>query len=932
MTKNVIKVEGAKVHNLKNVNIEVPRNKLVVVTGVSGSGKSSLALDTLYAESQRRFIESFSSYVRQFMSAIDKPEVDKIEGLPPAISIKGQTATKNPRSTVGTMTEIYDLLRLLFSRIGTPHCPNCKKALTRFSISQIIKRIMNLPKGSRVLILSAIKTKHPYQTLKKLKEQGFIRVRINHKLYKIKQALDLDIDQSKLSEVKVVIDRFTIDKQDLERARVLDSVETALKIGNDIVIVENTHNGKTKDLVFSNKYRCPECGTVLPEIEPRIFSFNNPRGACPDCTGLGVKLEVEPKLIIPNPKLSLAEGGIKPWAVTPYKPKSRNSRWQILEKLAEKYNFSLHTPIKRLPQKVIDVILHGDEQENYPGVISELQFRYKQTDSENARSDIEKYMTVKTCPSCKGKKLRPQALAVTISDKNIDHIVNMNLKDCKQFFEKMITDKQVKGVESVIEQIIKQLQLLINVNLEYLSLSRNVPSLSIGEAQRVKIATQINSKLSGVMYVLDEPSIGLHVRDQHRLITALKQLRDIGNTVLVVEHDDQTILAADWIIDLGPGAGEHGGKITFQGTPRQLLKSETLTGKYLSGKKKIEEGLKFKKTSKSKQYLTVKGAEEHNLKNINVNIPLGCFSCVTGVSGSGKSTLVNDILAKALTKKFHKSHSKPGAHKKIEGMENLNKVVVVDQSPIGRTPRSNPATYTGMFTQIRELFANTKQAKQRRYKVGHFSFNVKGGRCEECQGEGYKKIEMYYLPDHYVKCPECHGKRYIPEILEVKYQGVNIAEVLEMTVEQALEFFKDILGIKEKLTILNDIGLSYLKLGQSAPSLSGGEAQRVKLATELSRKETGRTIYILDEPTTGLHPADIVNLLKVLKKLSEKGNTILVIEHNLDIIRNAEHVIDLGPEGGDKGGYLVAQGTPEQVMNVSKSYTGKWLNKTGAGQ
>ncbi len=929
MTKNVIKVKGAKVHNLKNVNIDIPRNKLIVVTGVSGSGKSSLALDTLYAESQRRYIESFSSYVRQFMGAIDKPEVDKIEGLPPAISIKGQTAIKNPRSTVGTMTEIYDLLRLLFSRIGKPHCPKCNQLLTQFSINQIVKRILNLPKNSQALILSSIKTKNTQKTLKKLKEQGFISVRINHRLYKIKQALESDFDR--IEEVKVVIDKFKVNKPNLERARILDSVETALKLGNNIVIVEVVKNGNSKDLLFSNKLRCPKCGIVFPEIEPRIFSFNNPRGACPDCTGLGVKLEVEPKLVIPNPKLSLAEGGIKPWAVTPYKPKSKNSRWQILEKLAEKYNFRLHTPIKDLPQEVVNIILYGDKQENYSGVVSELESRYKQTDSENARSDIEKYMIVKTCPSCNGKKLQPQALAVTINGKNIDHVVNMKLEDCKQFFESLIANSQTKSVKSVIEQIIKQLQLLINVNLEYLSLSRNVPSLSVGEIQRVKIATQINSKLSGVMYVLDEPSIGLHLRDQYRLIKALKQLRDIGNTVLVVEHDEQTILASDWIIDLGPGAGEHGGKIIFQGTPKQLLKAKTPTGDYLSGRKKIEQSLKSKKSSqkkiKQKQYLTIKGAREHNLKNIDLRIPLGCFSCVTGVSGSGKSTLVNDILAKALTKKLHKSRNKPGAYKKIQGLENLNKAVVVDQSPIGRTPRSNPATYTGAFTYIRELFANTKQAKQRGYRIGHFSFNVKGGRCEECQGEGYKKIEMYYLPDHYIKCPECHGKRYIQEILEIKYRGVNIAEVLEMTIEQASKFFKDISGIKEKLTILNDIGLGYLKMGQSAPSLSGGEAQRVKLATELSRKGTGRTIYILDEPTTGLHPADIANLLKVLKKLGEKGNTILVIEHNLDIIKNAEHVIDLGPEGGDRGGRIIAQGTPEQIMEAKQSYTGQWLKK-----
>jgi len=907
--KSII-VKGARVHNLKNINVEIPKNKLVVVTGVSGSGKSSLAFDTLCAEGQRRYIESFSSYAQQFLDKMDKPDVDKIEGLPPAIAITGQSAIRNPRSTVGTMTEIYDLLRLLFARIGKPHCPKCGKLLACQSLNQIVNQIQKFPQAKKIVIL-APQQGEPQKILKNLEEKGFIRARIDGKIYKIEDGLTGAqlLGGRTPNKIEVVIDEFILNKKTLDRVRIIDSVETALKTGNGIAIINNS--------IFSNKFICQKCGVVFPDIEPRLFSFNSPQGACPDCTGLGVKLEADPALVIPNLKLSLAEGAIRP-----------NFRWQALEKLAKKYNFSLNEPVGNLSKKAFDSILYGDEE--YEGVLAELNQHYKETDSEHRRSEIEKYMVVKTCPTCQGKRLKPEALAVKVAEKNIDQIVNMSIEDCRSFFNQILAHK-IAG--AVIEEIIRRLQLLIEVNLEYLNLGRDAPSLSVGEFQRIRLASQIGSKLSGVLYVLDEPSIGLHPRDQQRLIKALKNLRDIGNTVLVVEHDEQTIKSADWVIDIGPGAGKHGGEIIFQGTPKELLKAKTLTGDYLSGRKKIDHKPKTKDQTgisahKPKtNYLTIKGAKEHNLKNIDVKIPLSAFVCVTGVSGSGKSTLMNDILARALTKRFYQTRSEPGAYKEINGLENLNKVVVVDQSPIGRTPRSNPATYSGVFSYIRNLFAEVKQAKARGYKAGHFSFNVKGGRCEECQGAGFKKIEMYYLPDRYIKCPECKGKRYNPEILEVKYREVSIFEVLEMTIEEALHFFKDISVLKEKLSVLNEVGLGYVKMGQPAPSLSGGEAQRVKLASELSRKSTGKTIYILDEPTTGLHPADIKNLLNVLKKLVDKGNTVLVIEHNLDIIKNADWIIDLGPEGGDQGGYLVAEGTPQEVSKIKKSYTGQWLKK-----
>ena len=934
VSQNII-VKGAMVHNLNNVDVEIPRNKLVVVTGVSGSGKSSLAFDTLYAEGQRRYIESFSVYARQFLGIMDKPDVDKIEGLPPAISISQQNVVRNPRSTTGTMTEIYDWLRLLFSRVGNPYCPECNKPVFRQSLSQIVKRILSSSHGAQVFILAPQKGK-PLEILKNLQEKGFIRVRIDKKIHKIEDALELKFNRDKFLNVEAVIDKFTINKKNVDRIRVIDSVETALKIGNNVVVVVIVEGDKSRDLILSDKFSCQECEITLPEIEPRLFSFNSPQGACPDCTGLGVKLEVDPTLVIPNPRLSLVEGAIRPWAMTPYRSGKQNIQWQGLENLANKHDFSLNKPVKDLSKEIVDLILYGPPrlgclveagEEDYEGVVPILERRYKETDSEHTRAEIEKYMIIKICPACKGKRLKSEALAIKVAEKNIDEVVNMSIEDCKKFFEEIkLSREEIKIAEPIIKEIVRQLQFLIDVNLEYLSLGRDAPSLSVGEAQRIKLAAQIGSKLTGILYVLDEPSIGLHARDQERLIKALKSLRDIGNTVLVVEHDEQTIRKSDWVIDIGPGAGKDGGKIVFEGTPQQLLKARTPTGDYLSGRLRVNTE-KIGRQIPDSKFLIINGAEEHNLKNINVKIPLGAFACITGVSGSGKSTLMNDILARALARKFHRAKANPGEHKEITGLENLNKVVIVDQAPIGRTPRSNPATYTGIFTHIRDLFVKTKQAKARGYKAGRFSFNVKGGRCEECQGAGLKKIEMYLLPDRYIECPECQGKRYNKEIIEIKYKGVNIAEVLEMTIEEAAKFFNDDSFLKEKFKVLNEVGLGYIQLGQPAPSLSGGEAQRIKLATELSRKSVGKTIYILDEPTTGLHPADIKNLLNVLVKLVDKGNTVLVIEHNLDIIKNADWIIDLGPEGGDKGGYVVAEGTPKEIAKIQKSYTGQWLKK-----
>ncbi len=958
---NFIKIRGARVHNLKNVDLDLPKNKLIVITGLSGSGKSSLAFDTLYAEGQRRYVESLSAYARQFLGVMDKPDVDKIEGISPAISIDQRKSTHNPRSTVGTITEIYDYLRLLYARIGKPHCPNCGKLISRQSVDQIVSQILKLSRQSRgssmaspsgpkkfrpagrgspseaaeITILGPVirfKKGEHQGVLEEIQRGGFVRVRIDGIIYPVEESLDKPMDKQKKHDIEVVVDRLFLDK-DLDRSRLVDSLETALHLGKGIVIVakngkQKGKNNENNDLIFSEHFACEECGISLPELEPRLFSFNNPYGACSECTGLGEKLEVDPELVIPNRRLTIAEGAIWPWSRASHKVGRQGYYYLILLDLAAKYNFSLDEEIGDLPKKIIDIILRGDG--DFEGVIANLERRYHETDSDWTRQEIEQYMVIKICPKCHGKRLKPEVLAVTVGGLSIDKIVDLSIEKVKEFFEKLpikLNVGETKVSQPILKEIIDRTQFLNDVGLSYLTLARKAGTLAGGEEQRIRLATQIGSKLSGVLYILDEPSIGLHARDQHKLIDTLIKLKELGNTVVVVEHDPQTMKASDWIVDVGPGAGKHGGKIIFQGTIKELLKSHTLTGDYLSGRKKVEiEGKKSKKLKKScEKFLTIRGAEEHNLKNIDVKIPLEKFVCVTGVSGSGKSSLVNDILAKSLLKKFYRAKDEPGKHKEILGVENINKVVLVDQSPIGRTPRSNPATYTGAFSHIRDIFTKTKEARVRGYSAGRFSFNVKGGRCEVCEGQGQKKVEMYFLPDIYIECEECHGKRYSKEVLEVTYKDKNIADVLKMTVEEALEFFKNITGLYEKLKTLKEVGLSYVELGQSATSLSGGEAQRVKLATELSKKGTGRTLYVLDEPTTGLHFDDIKKLISVLGGLVEKGNTVLVIEHNIDLIKNADWIIDLGPEGGDRGGEIIAEGTPSEIAKVKKSYTGQYL-------
>jgi len=970
MKGDFIKIRGAKVHNLRNIDLDIPKNKLVVITGISGSGKSSLAFDTLYAEGQRRYVESLSAYARQFLGVMDKPEVDKIEGISPAISIDQRKAAHNPRSTVGTITEIYDYLRLLFARIGKPHCPKCGKEVSRQTIDQIVGQILKLktePRTSGAKVKKRMKFSSPPKTeiailgpvirgrkgehqgiLEEIQRGGFVRVRIDGIIYRVEEALERTLNRKKKHNIEVVVDRLILDK-DLDRSRLVDSLETGLKLGKGMVMVN--------DLVFSEHFACEECGISLPELEPRLFSFNSPYGACPACQGLGEKLEVAPSLVIPNLNLSIAEGAIFPWAHASHKVGRQGYFWWRLFDLAEEHNFSLDQPVRDLPKKVLDIILYGnggskkgDEAKAssspsparadsvFEGVIPNLERRYHETDSEYTRSEIAEYMIERICEVCQGKRLKPETLAVTVGGRHpptalsIAQVVELPISRVQKFFRNLKPkNSELKIANPIVKEIINRLQFLIDVGLNYLTLDRKAATLAGGEEQRIRLATQIGSKLTGVLYILDEPSVGLHSRDQGRLIETLKKLRDLGNTIVVVEHDPQTIRAADWVCDIGPGAGKRGGKITFEGTPKKLLKSKTLTGDYMAGRKKVEvKNLPRPNLGRSgERWLVIKGAKEHNLKNINVKIPLAKFVCITGVSGSGKSSLMNDILARALMRKFYKAKEEPGKFKELIGTENLNKVALVDQSPIGRTPRSNPATYTGAFSYIRDLFSKTKEARIRGYQPGRFSFNVKGGRCEDCEGQGQKKIEMYFLPDVYIQCSECKGKRFNQETLAVEYRGKNIAQVLEMTVEEALNFFKNILGLFQKLKTLNDVGLGYIQLGQPAPSLSGGEAQRVKLATELSKKATGKSLYILDEPTTGLHPDDIKKLVFILRSLVDKGNTVLIIEHNLDVIKNADWILDLGPEGGEEGGYIVAEGTPFEITKSAswrkKSYTGKYL-------
>ena len=940
-----IVIRDARVHNLKGVDVDIPRDKLVVITGLSGSGKSSLAFDTIYAEGQRRYVESLSAYARQFLGIMDKPDVERIEGLSPAISIDQKSTSRNPRSTVGTITEIYDYLRLLFARVGIPHCPKCGEVVKKQSQAEILKRILKFKPKTKINLLAPVireKKGEHHHVIQEVLRAGYVRVRVDGNVYPIEEALELDIDAKKKHSIDVVVDRIEITKG--IRTRLADSLETALDLGNGLVVAHE--QDKDKDHLFSEHFACPNCDINLPDLQPRSFSFNSPHGACPECMGLGTKLEVDPELVMPNGKLTIAEGAIRPWSSSV----SGRQTWyyRILEAVARRHKFSLNTPIKDLSEKKLEKIMYGTGRDTYnvrnedssarvnefstqfEGIIKNLERRYRETDSDYIRTEIEKYMRVKICPSCHGKRLRPEALAVTVFDQSIDKATAFSVFEAYQFFKKAdrekenLSLKEQKISEPILKEILHRLTFLHNVGLDYLSLDRAANTLAGGEAQRIRLATQISSGLVGVIYILDEPSIGLHSRDNNKLIQTLKELREMGNSVIVVEHDEATILEADHVIDVGPGAGKNGGEIVAQGTPEEIKKDKkSLTGQYLSGKKSIEAPKKYRKGNG--KTISVLGAEEFNLKNLDVEIPLGKLVCFTGVSGSGKSTLMDDILGRALSQKFYQAKSVPGKHKEIKGLENINKVIRIDQSPIGRTPRSNPATYTGIFTHIRDLFAATPEARIRGYKAGRFSFNVKGGRCESCQGDGLVKIEMHFLPDVYVECDECRGTRYNKQALEIHYKTKDIANVLEMSVEEAFAFFKSVPPLKQKLQILMDVGLGYIKLGQSATTLSGGEAQRIKLATELSRRATGKTLYILDEPTTGLHFEDVSCLLNVLNRLVNKGNSVLVIEHNLDVIKSADWLIDLGPEGGDKGGSIVAEGTPQDVAKVDKSHTGQYL-------
>lgn len=935
MSSDKIVIKGAREHNLKNIDVEIPRDKLVVMTGLSGSGKSSLAFDTIYAEGQRRYVESLSSYARMFLGQMEKPSVDTIDGLSPAISIDQKTTSKNPRSTVGTVTEIYDYLRLLYARIGVPHCPVCGQPIHQQTVDQIADKIMALPQGSKIQIMAPVVRSKKGEHKKEFdnaRKSGFARVRVDGIIYDLLE--DIVLEKNKKHTVEIVVDRLVV--SDSIVSRLADSIEVASKLSNGIIVV-NVIDGE--DLTFSQNYACPEHGISFEELSPRMFSFNNPFGACEKCTGLGVFLRVDPKRIIPDKNKSISQGGLKGsgWALD-----GNTIALMYLEGMAEKYNFSLDTPIKDLPDDVVHKLLYGTNGEElrlvrkgmwkagefykpFEGIIPNLERRFKETTSAWIKEEIQSYMTEIPCDECNGKRLSKLSLSVTVGGINIAYLCDMSVVNILRFIDNLeLSERDAMIADQILREIRSRLNFLKSVGLSYLTLSRSAGTLSGGESQRIRLATQIGSSLMGVLYILDEPSIGLHQRDNAKLLDTLKKLRDIGNTVIVVEHDEDTMRQADHIIDIGPGAGVHGGEIVCAGDAKEIMACEnSITGQYLSGKRSIPVPPKRRKGNG--KYLQIKGATQNNLKNINVKIPLGKFVCITGVSGSGKSSLINEILYKHLAAVLNKAKTTPGDFKEILGVEHLDKVIAIDQSPIGRTPRSNPATYTGVFTDIRELYASTQDAKMRGYNAGRFSFNVKGGRCEACQGDGILKIEMHFLPDIYVPCEVCKGKRYNRETLEVKYKGKTIYDVLEMTVEEGLEFFKNMPKIARKLQTLYDVGLSYIKIGQPATTLSGGEAQRVKLSTELSRRSTGKTVYILDEPTTGLHIADVHKLTDVLQKLVDGGNTVIVIEHNLDLIKTADYIIDLGPEGGDEGGRVVAMGTPEKVAKVEGSYTGEYL-------
>ena len=936
-SSNAIVVSGAREHNLKDVSLELPRDSLVVITGLSGSGKSSLAFDTIYAEGQRRYVESLSAYARQFLGQMDKPDVDSIEGLSPAISIDQKTTSRNPRSTVGTVTEIYDYLRLLWARVGHPHCYQCGEPIAGQSAEQIIDQVMELPEGERIMVMAPLvrDRKGEYgKLLEGLRTDGYARVKVDGELRELDE--EFDLDKRYKHSISVVVDRLVI--RPGVRKRLADSVEIAVGLGGGIVEVETVpKDGEGELMTFSESFACLKCGVSMPELEPRIFSFNSPHGACERCTGLGSQMEIDPELIVPDPSLSIDEGALAPWAAS-----SSNYYEQITAAIAEAYDIDTSTPWERLPADQRELYLYGTGEDRidvsyrnrygrtrsystrFEGIIPNLERRYRETDSEAMRERIEGFMAVVPCPACDGSRLRPESRAVLVAGLPIHEFTGFSVRRALAWIDEVeLTDTERHIARLILREISERLQFLQDVGIGYLSLDRAAATLSGGEAQRIRLATQIGSALVGVLYVLDEPSIGLHQRDNSRLIATLERLRDLGNTVLVVEHDEQTMRSADWLVDLGPGAGEHGGEVVAQGTAAKVQKSRrSLTGRYLSGDLAIDVPPERRAPE---GFVTIRGAGQHNLRDIDVDVPLGVFTVVTGVSGSGKSTLVNDILFKAVANRLHKARQRPGAHKAIDGLDQLDKIIQVDQSPIGRTPRSNPATYTGLFDVIRDLFAKTPEARARGYKPGRFSFNVKGGRCEVCRGDGQIKIEMHFLPDVYVPCEQCHGKRYNRETLEVRFKGRTIADVLDMPVEQALEFFSSIPKVHRRLQTLSDVGLGYLRLGQPATTLSGGEAQRVKLATELSKVATGRTLYILDEPTTGLHFADVQRLLAVLHRLVEAGNSVVVIEHNLDVIKTADRIIDMGPEGGDEGGLVVAEGTPEEVAATPGSHTGEFL-------